>query len=100
MPSVAQVVGLARGFGYVTSTQYTDAEAVEDFNNTYHDLENDLVRYLNEDYYYDVQYADLIKDQTEYIVPLSTSAISGFKKITDIGLKYVNDGYNIDSYVV
>ena len=91
MPTVQKVVDLARGLGYVNSTQYTDAEAVEDFNNVYHDLENDLVRYLNEDYYYDVQYADLIKDQTEYIVPLSTSAISGFKKITDIGLKYTND---------
>ena len=100
MPSVQQVVDLARSLAYTDSTQYTNAEAVEDFNNVYHDCENDLVRYLDEDYYYDIQYADLVANQPEYILPLSTSTISGFKKITDISVKYVNDGYNIYSYVV
>lgn len=100
MPSAQQIVNLSRALSYTDSVQYTDLMAIEDFNSVYHDLENDLVRYLNEDYYYDVQFADLIANQTEYILPLSTSGISGFKKITDLGIKYVNDGYNVYSYDV
>ena len=100
MPNVAQVISLARVQWNASVTQISDTMMLEYFNNVYHDIENDLVRYVNEDFYYDVQYADLIANQTEYIVPLSTSTVSGFKKITDIGLKYTNDWYNVYSYDV
>jgi len=59
----------------VSPSQYLDADALEDFNNVYHDLENDVVRYVDEDYYYDVQYADIIANQVEYVLPLTTSSI-------------------------
>ena len=98
MSSVQQVINLARWLGYTTSSQYDDTSALEDFNNVYHDLENDIVRYVDEDYYYDVQYTDLMPNQCEYVLPLTTSTISWFKKIKDISVKYHNDGYNIYSY--
>lgn len=98
MSSVAQIVNLARQLAYTDSTQYPDSIAIEDFNNCYHDIENDIVRYVDEDYYYDIQYTDLVANQAEYVLPLSTSSISGFKKISDLSVKYVNDGYNVYSY--
>jgi hypothetical protein len=76
MPNVQDIVTLARQKAYVSASQYTDADAIVDFNIVYHKFENDLVRYVDDNYYYDVQYTDLIPNQTEYVIPLSTSTIS------------------------
>ncbi len=99
MPTVQKIVDLARWLWYVTTSQYIDADAIEDFNNVYHDIENDIVRFVDEDYYYDIQYTDIVANQVEYIMPQSTSSISGFKKMKDISLKFVNDSHKVDSYV-
>jgi hypothetical protein len=99
MSSVAQIISLARNQGNASIAQISDNLMLEFFNNVYHDLENDIVRYVNEDYYYDIQRADLNPNQIEYIIPQSTSSISGFKKMKDISLKYVNDSHRVDSYV-
>lgn len=98
MPSVSQIIALARTQWNASVQQIDDNTMLDFFNNVYHDLENDIVRYVDEDYYYDIQYADLVANQIEYIIPQSTSSISGFKKLKDISLKFVNDSFRIDSY--
>lgn len=96
--NVQQIVNLSRQLAYTDSTQYTDAVAIEDFNNLYHDLENDIVRFVDEDYYYDIEYSDLVANQIEYPYPLSTSGISGMKKMKWLSIKYMDDSCRVSSY--
>ena len=67
--TVQQVVDRARRLWYVDSFQYEDDDAVEDFNIIYHDLENDIVTKIREDYFWDYFTTDSVVWQTEYVLP-------------------------------
>lgn len=64
-----EIVNRARRLWGVSSWQYSDANAIEDLNVIYHDLENDIVTKIREDYFWDFFITDTVVWQSEYTLP-------------------------------
>ena len=64
--TIAEIIARARRLTYTSSTQYTDAQALEDLNVIYKDLTNTISQEINENYFYDQLLTTTTIDQAEY----------------------------------
>ena len=73
---VQAIVDRARRLTYLSSTQYNDTRAIEDFNIVYKDLTSRITYEVNEDFFWDKFTANLVNGQSEYLLPETVSKIS------------------------
>jgi hypothetical protein len=64
--NVQAIIDRARRLGYVSSSQYSDAKALEDFNIIRRKLGKIFIQRLDEDYFFDILTQDSVLGQTEY----------------------------------
>lgn len=67
--TVADIIADARAIYYCDTTQISDAQMLRYVNNIYHDIENEIVQFDSEDYFYQTWYANTVPYQNRYIVP-------------------------------
>ena len=76
----------------MTSSQVSDALTLSFVNLAYHEIEELIRNYIDEDYFYDYFTADTRLNQSEYnfatIIPTSTTP--GILKIISVGVMYSN----------
>jgi hypothetical protein len=73
---------------------------LEYLNNVYHDIENDVVEYIGEDFYWLTQFSDTVAFQNSYSLPASgTSTSNGFKKIKNVYVRFDTSDL-VSSYVL
>jgi len=83
------IIDRSRRLWYVDNSQYSDANALEDLNVVYHDLENDIVTKIREDFFWDFFTTDLVANQSEYILPtLIWDWWTRFEKWDWVSVKY------------
>lgn len=85
--NVQQIIDRARRLWYVSSNQYSDAQALEDFNIVRKKLWKILVQRVNEDFFFDILTTDLIADQSEYNLYDDTNNIE-VDKLQEVYVKY------------
>ncbi len=85
--NVQQIIDRARRLGYVSSNQYNDTQAIEDFNIVRNKLWKIFVQRINEDYFFDVLTTDLIDSQTEYNLFDEANNIE-IDKLQEVYVKY------------
>lgn len=85
--NVQQIIDRARRLWYVSSNQYNDTQALEDFNIVRKKLWKILVQRVNEDFFFDILTTDLIADQSEYNLYDDTNNIE-VDKLQEVYVKY------------
>jgi hypothetical protein len=80
---------MARGqAGKVTAGQFPSVSLLKYANIVYKEIENALVRRVNENYFYDILKADTVEGQNEYTFKSTTGTVVGIKKIITANIKY------------
>lgn len=74
--------------GWVTSAQFPDATLLKYANIAYKKFQNALVRKVNENYFYDILYADTVIWQNEYTLKTASGTVVGIKKIITGNIKW------------
>jgi hypothetical protein len=69
MVNVTDIINEARLLYRADSNEITDANMLMFLNNSYHDIENDIVNYVDEDYWYQTWYTTTIAFQNRYSIP-------------------------------
>lgn len=85
------IITLARDLTHTTSTQISDEQINRYLNIAYHELENEIVQKVNEDYFWDFFITDTVENQNEYTLPISSSTTEWVKKVISVWLKRTQD---------
>ena len=85
--NVQSIINRARRLWYISSNQYTDAEALEDFNIVRSKLGKVINQRVDEDFFFDILTTDLIASQSEYNLFDDTNDIV-VDKLQDVYVKY------------
>lgn len=85
--NVQSIINRARRLWYISSNQYTDAEALEDFNIVRSKLGKVINQRVDEDFFFDILTTDLIANQSEYNLFDDTNDIV-VDKLQDVYVKY------------
>lgn len=88
--SVAEIITFIRNITYCTTGELTDAELLPFINIAYHDIENKITRYVDEDYFWDRFYTDLVANQNEYTLKSGSSTARGMNKVKRVEIKYAD----------
>jgi len=89
--TTSQIISRSRRLWSVDNSQYSDANALEDLNVVYHDLENDIVTKVRADFFWDFFKTDLVANQSEYVLPtLIWYWWTRFEKWDWVSVKYNN----------
>ena len=69
--TVADIIASARKLYNADASQRgcSDSDMLEYVNNIYHDIENEIVQFDSEDYFYQTWYTNTVAYQNRYIVP-------------------------------
>lgn len=87
------IIDLALAQTYSDSTQLSQSTDVY-LNIAYHTVENALIEWVGDDFFYEFIETDTIANQNEYPLPESTSSVAGFKKVLGVDIKRgTNDVY-------
>ena len=81
---VQNVVDRARSLSYVSSSQYADATAIDDFNIVYKELVSSVAQYVDEEFFYDILTATSVINQSEYTLD------SQVNKVENVYIQYTN----------
>ncbi len=85
---VNDMITLARTQGNVTEWQIDDSQMLIYANIIYHDVENAVIEWVNEDFFRDIFTTDTVENQNEYTFQESTATQDGTKKIKRLEIKY------------
>ena len=85
--NVQSIINRARRLWYISSNQYTDTEALEDFNIVRKKLGKVINQRVDEDFFFDILTTDLIANQSEYNLFDDTNDIV-VDKLQDVYVKY------------
>ena len=80
--NVQAIIDRARRLTYTSSNQYTDAQAVEDFNIIYKEIVSRITYEVNEDFFWDILQTSSVVDQSEYVLDPKV------RKIRELFIKY------------
>lgn len=76
--NVQSIIDRARKLWYVSSNQYTDSMAIEDFNIIYNQIVNEIITRVNEDFFRDELLTTTVDFQSEYNID---SRVDKIKKL-------------------
>jgi len=92
--TVQEIINRARRMTYTNSVQYTDTQAVEDFNIIYADVVNSIIQEVDEWYFWGQFTADIVSWQNEY------SLQEDFWKVSTLSIKYTDTSeYTLAKYL-
>ena len=87
--TVQEIINRARRLYYTNSVQYTDAQAIEDFNIIYKDLCNSITQEVNEDFFWDIFKTDTAASQSEYTLDTTVNKVENLSIIYEDWWDYV-----------
>ena len=91
------VIDRARSLWYVSSSQYSDTKALQDYNIVRQDLSNLIMQDVNENYFSDIIRTDWVIDQNEYALTDATNNVD-VNKIEDVFIKYNDTNEYVKAY--
>ena len=91
------VIDRARGLWYVSSSQYTDAKALEDYNIVRSELSNLIMQNVNEKYFTIPIVTEAVIDQNEYTLTDDTNEVD-VNKVENVYIQYTATGDYIKAY--
>jgi len=87
MLTVQQIIDRARTKGYISANQYTDPQALQDFNIVRKKLCKIFIQRIDEDFFFDILTQDSVASQTEYGLRDDTNNIE-IDKVKSVFVKY------------
>ena len=88
------IIDFALAQTYSTSGQLSQSTDVY-LNIAYHDVENALIEWIGDDFFYEFIETDTVANQWEYPLPVSSSSTAWFKKVLWVDMKWAtNDVYH------
>lgn len=85
---VSDIIALARRWTFTDSTQYSDANALSDFNIVNRDMVARIEQDVNNDQMSDFFQSSLVAGQAEYSKPIPTSQVPGFQNLLNVSVNY------------
>lgn len=86
--TVAEIISLLRSQTY--ASWLTDAKLLSYINIAYHDMENAIIRYVKEDYFWNKYTTDTVANQQEYVLKSPTATVIWMKKLKRAEIKYAS----------
>jgi len=74
--TIQEIITRARSLCYTNTVQYSDTQAIEDFNIIYRNMCNSITQEVNEDFFWDIFKTDTVVWQSEYSLPTTVFKIS------------------------
>ena len=74
--TISQILQKSRRLAQVDERSFPNATLIPYINDIYHDLEEEIVHFNDEDFFYETRTSDIIKDQIEYELPYAGSALA------------------------
>ena len=85
--NVNTILDLAREQTYVENEgKFTNDNLIKYLNIVYHDMENEIIRRVDEDFFYEVFDTDVVAGQNEYTFEDSSATNTGMKKLLDLSI--------------
>lgn len=88
--TVDNIISFALAQSFSTSGQLTTS-AIDLCNIAYHDVENAIIEWIGDDFFYEYIKADTVANQWEYILPVSDATTKWFKKVLSAEIKRATD---------
>jgi len=102
--NVQQIIDRARRLAYVSSSQYDDTKAIEDFNVIYSDVVNQINTQVNELYFWDKFITTSVVWQNEYTIPANVSKIDKLlvdgKTYTEVDKNWLDESVASEVYYI
>lgn len=85
------VIDRARSLWYVSSSQYSDTNALEDYNIVRSQLSNQIMQNVNENYFSEILKTTWVVGQNEYALTDDVNSVN-INKVEDVFIKYTATG--------
>lgn len=86
--TIAEIISLLRSQTYASWA--TDAKLLSYINIAYHDIENSIIRYVKEDFFWNKYTTDTVANQNEYVLKSPTSTVIWMKKVKRVEMKFTD----------